>query len=99
MRDVQLLVLAALADEPMHGHGIRAEVEELSGRPIGPGTLYGAIARLEADGLIRPLPPVERRKPYEITETGLRHLAKEVAATRALVQVAERRLGGLAWNG
>ena len=98
MRDVQLLILTALAAEPMHGHGIRGEVEELSGRAVGPGTLYGAINRLEDDGLIRPLAPHGRRQPYEITGAGRRHLADEVAKSRAVVEVAERRLGGAAWT-
>ena len=98
VRDVQLLVLTALAAEPMHGHRIQFEVEDLSGRPVGPGTLYGAISRLEDDGLIRPLPRRERRKPYELTDAGRRHLADEVAKSRALVRVAERRLGGIAWT-
>jgi len=98
MRDVQLLVLTALAAEPMHGHRIRSDVEDLSGRSVGPGTLYGAISRLEEDGLIRPLPPRDRRKPYEITDAGRRHLAGEMAASRNLVQIAEERLGGIAWT-
>ena len=99
MRNVQLLVLTALAAEPMHGHRIRFEVEDLSGRPVGPGTLYGAISRLEDDGLIRALPPKERRKPYEITDAGRGHLVNEIAKSRALVQLAEQRLGGIAWTG
>ena len=99
MRDVQILVLTALAAGPMHGHAIGSEVEDLSGRAVGPGTLYGAIGRLEGDGFIRPLPPAQRRKPYEITDTGRRHLAAEMMKTRALVQAAEARLGGYAWAG
>jgi DNA-binding PadR family transcriptional regulator len=99
MRDVRLLVLTAVAAEPRHGHRIRLEVEGLSGRPVGPGTLYGAISRLEEDGFIRALTPQGRRKPYEITDAGRRHLAGEVARTRHLVEVAERRLGGVVWTG
>lgn len=94
-------MLTALAAAPMHGHRIRFEVEDLSARPVGPGTLYGAISRLEDDGLIRPLPPKERRKPYEITDAGRRHLAAKIAASRTLVQIAEERLGfeiGMATN-
>ena len=83
----------------MHGNRIRFEVEDLSGRPVGPGTLYGAISRLEDDGLIRPLPRHERRKPYELTDACRRHLADEVAKSRELVRVAERRLGGIAGTG
>ena len=99
MRNVQILVLTALAAEPLHGHRIRFEVEDLSGRPVGPGTLYGAISRLEDDGLIRALPPEERRKPYEITDAGRRHLVNEIAKSRAFVRLAEQRLGGIAWAG
>lgn len=83
----------------MHGHRIRLEVEDLSGRPVGPGTLYGAISRLEDGGLIRPLAPTERRKPYEIADAGRRRLAEAMAASRALVEIAEERLGGIAWTG
>ena len=82
----------------MHGHRIQFEVEDLSGRPVGPGTLYGAINRLEQEGFIRPLPPKDRRKPYEITDAGRRHLGDEMAASRTLVQIAEERLGGIAWT-
>ena len=32
-----------------------ADVEEISGSPLGPGTLYGALARLERRGLIEAL--------------------------------------------
>ena len=56
VRDVQLLILTALAAEPMHGHRMQSEIEALSGRPVGPGTLYGAINRLEDDGFIRRAP-------------------------------------------
>lgn len=98
MRDVQLLVLTALAAEPMHGHRIGADVEVLSGRPVGPGTLYGAIDRLEDAGYIRSLPPEGRRRPYELTALGRRHLAEEVARSRAFVDAVERRIGGAAWT-
>jgi DNA-binding PadR family transcriptional regulator len=83
----------------MHGHRIRSEVEELSSRPIGPGTLYGAINRLEEDGLVRQLVPEGRRRPYEITPAGRRQLADAVSRSRAVVEVAERRLRAAAWTG
>jgi DNA-binding PadR family transcriptional regulator len=99
VRDVQLLVLTALAAEPMHGHRMQAEVETLSGRPVGPGTLYGAINRLEDGGFIRPVQAPGRRKPYELTDAGRGRLAEEVARTRHFVDIAQRRLGGVAWTG
>jgi DNA-binding PadR family transcriptional regulator len=77
----------------MHG-----EIEALSGRPIGPGTLYGAINRLEDDGFVRALEPDGRRKPYELTDLGRRRLVAEVVRTRRLVDVATQRLGDSAWT-
>ena len=98
VRDVQLLILTALAAEPMHGHRMQAEIEALSGRPVGPGTLYGAINRLEDDGFIRPGPPRGRRRPYELTDEGRRRLAQDVARARHVVDTAQQRLGGGAWT-
>ena len=98
MRDMQLLILTALAAEPMHGHRMQSEIEALSGRPVGPGTLYGAINRLEDDGFIRQVSPWGRRRPYELTGAGRRRLAEEVARTRHLVDTAQQRLGGVAWT-
>jgi DNA-binding PadR family transcriptional regulator len=99
VRDVQFLVLTALAGAAMHGHRIRSEVEDLSGRPVGPGTLYGAISRLEDAGLIRALPPIGRRKPYQITDSGRLRLRQEAARARQVAEAAERRLGVPAWTG
>lgn len=83
----------------MHGHRIRIDIEALSGRPVGPGTLYGAIDRLERAGYIRSLPPQGRRRPYELTALGRRHLASEVTRTQAFVDTVEQRLGRAAWTG
>jgi len=46
------------------------DVESISGTPMGPGTLYGALARLERRGLIEALEPEERRRPYRLTGLG-----------------------------
>jgi len=50
------------------------DIDRLCGTRLGPGTLYGAIARLEQQGWIEPLPPEDRRQPYRITAAGLRVL-------------------------
>lgn len=99
MRDVQFLVLTALASEPLPGHRIQAEIESLSGRPIGPGTLYGALGKLEDEGLVRPTGTPGRGVPYDLTATGRARLAEQTAATERIVQVARARLGGVAWTG
>ena len=60
----------SLTDGPKHGYAIMTDVEAISGQPLGPGTLYGALARLEQRGLIEALEPVERRRPYRLTGLG-----------------------------
>jgi DNA-binding PadR family transcriptional regulator len=72
--DPPLLVLASLADGAKHGHAMLSDIEQMSGTRLGPGTLYGAITRLERDGLIEPLAPDDRRQPYRITAAGRRLL-------------------------
>jgi DNA-binding PadR family transcriptional regulator len=87
--DPGLLVLTSLADGPKHGWAITADVEELAGVRLGPGTLYGALARLEGNGLIEALPAQERRRPYRLTGAGAAALEEQL---RALEGVARRGL-------
>jgi DNA-binding PadR family transcriptional regulator len=79
--DPALLLLISLADGPKHGHAMLLDVARFAGVRLGPGTLYGALSRLEEDGHVEPLPPEGRRRPYRLTRAG-RH-------------VLEARLGGL----
>jgi len=65
-----LYILVSLADGPKHGYAIMTDVEAVSGRSLGAGTLYGALARLERRGLIEALEPTERRRPYRLTGLG-----------------------------
>ncbi len=58
------LVLVALLDGSRHGYAIGSEIERMTGRAPGPGTLYGAISRLERLGLGTARPGDGRRKPY-----------------------------------
>ena len=55
-----LFILASLGEGPKHGYAIMTDVEEMTGSPLGPGTLYGALARLEKRGLIEALEPEVR---------------------------------------
>ena len=70
--DPSMLVLASLADGPKHGYAITRDVADQVGVQLGPGTLYGAIGRLEERGFIEALPPEQRRRPYRITAAGAR---------------------------
>jgi DNA-binding PadR family transcriptional regulator len=90
--DPPLLVLASLASGPKHGHAMIEDIARLCGSRLGPGTLYGAIARLEQQGWIAPLPPEERRRPYRITAEGVRVLRAKLTT---LHQFATAGLGRL----
>ena len=70
------LVLAALRDGPRQHVRLFDAVRELDG-PVGPGTLYAAVARLERLGLIEPFITGGRRA-YRLT--GSRSTADRVPA-------------------
>jgi DNA-binding PadR family transcriptional regulator len=91
--DPPLLVLASLAQGPKHGHAMIEDIARLCGTRLGPGTLYGAIARLEQQGWIEPLEPEERRRPYRITAEGLRVLRARLATMQQFVRAGVKRAG------
>ena len=93
--DPPLLVLWSLANGPKHGHAMIEDIESLCGSRLGPGTLYGAIARLEAQGWIEPLPPEERRHPYRITPQGVQVLRSKLTILHRLAQAGLQRLEAL----
>jgi len=68
--DASVLILTSLAEGPKHGYALIQDVKQFAGVELGPGTLYGALDRLERLGLIEPLPASERRHPYRITAPG-----------------------------
>jgi DNA-binding PadR family transcriptional regulator len=93
--DPPLLVLASLANGPKHGHAMIDDIDRLCGTRLGPGTLYGAIARLEQQGWIEPLPAEERRRPYRITVEGLRVLRAKLTTLQQFTKAGLRRLASL----
>ena len=91
--DPTLLVLASLADGDKHGYGMMTDIADFAGVNLGPGTLYGAIARLEARGLIKAVASDdERRRPYRLTPAGRAQLEEQLAGLEPIVRVASRRL-------
>ncbi|MEU4191816.1 PadR family transcriptional regulator [Kribbella sp. NPDC026611] len=90
--DSQTLVLAVLADGPKHGYAINSGIEELTGERLGAGSLYGALSRLEAKGLIETLEEQGRQRPVQITPAGREVLEKEL---RAMARVANAGLQNL----
>jgi DNA-binding PadR family transcriptional regulator len=93
--DPPLLVLASLASGPKHGHAMIEDIQRLCGTRLGPGTLYGAIARLEQQGWITPLPPEDRRQPYRITVEGLRVLRARLTTLQQFSKAGLKRLEAL----
>ena len=87
-----LYVMISLADGPKHGYAMTQDIESVSGQILGPGTLYGAIARLEARKWIEPLPAEDRRRPYRLTSAGQRVLRHRLESLRALARVGRARL-------
>ncbi len=92
MTDPSLLVLSSLAGGDKHGYAMMEDIERFAGVCLGPGTLYGAITRLEERGWIRPLDSKDRRQPYAITGAGREHLRKQLASIRRVVHAGLRRL-------
>jgi DNA-binding PadR family transcriptional regulator len=68
------------------------DIARLCGTRLGPGTLYGAIARLEQQGWIEPLSPEERRRPYRITGVGLRVLRAKLTTLQQFTKAGMKRL-------
>jgi DNA-binding PadR family transcriptional regulator len=92
MTDPTLLVLSSLADGDKHGYAMMEDIERFAGLRLGPGTLYGAITRLEQRGWIRPVNSRDRRQPYTITGAGREHLQDQLANLDRVVRAGLRRL-------
>jgi DNA-binding PadR family transcriptional regulator len=98
MHEATFLILTALVDQPRHGYGVIQEVAALSeGRfRLRPGTLYGALDRLTADGLVRidgeEVVEGRLRRYYRLTTAGAKELAAEADRLRCNAETATRRL-------
>jgi DNA-binding PadR family transcriptional regulator len=102
-----LHIVLALNRGERHGYALMRDVDVLSDGVIkmGPGTLYGTLKKLVAQGLIeqsdhRPDPTLddERRKYYRLTSLGQAVCAAEIQRLANLVErtrsaVAGRLLG------
>ncbi len=79
---LELLLLAALDDEPSHGYAIAETLRRRSGGTfdLPDGTIYPALRRLEASGLVASRWSAEaprRRRMYRLTAEGRRALVSE----------------------
>ncbi len=92
------LLLAVVADGPLHGYGIVERLRELSaGRfDLPEGTVYPALHRLEGSGLLRSRWTVSagrRRRLYELTRSGQFELGRRSDAWQSFAAAVERILG------
>lgn len=90
--DPTLLILTSLSSGPKHGYALLQDIDEFAGVQLGPGTLYGAIGRLETRGLIEALEPRGRTRPYALTDAGGEALAAMLEELRAILDVGTSRL-------
>ena len=91
--DPALFILVSLAGGEKHGYAMMEDIEATCGVRLGPGTLYGALSRLEKRGLVEPLVSEAWRERYEEEFVAL--LEQRPASVTDLFDVA---LGALdAW--
>jgi DNA-binding PadR family transcriptional regulator len=92
-QDPTILVLTSLTGGPQHGYSMIQDIEVMSGVIMGPGTLYGVLARLEEEGLVEALPSEDRRRPYRITAYGAAVLRERLETISAVARIGLKRLG------
>jgi DNA-binding PadR family transcriptional regulator len=90
--DPAVLILSSLADGDKHGWALIKDIEAFADVVLGPGTLYGALSRLEERGLVEALPTQERRRPYRLTAVGAQALHMYLSHARTVADTGLRRL-------
>lgn len=96
---LEALLLSILADGPRHGYAVVEELRLRSGGrfALPEGTVYPALHRLEADGLLTSrwsTRSARRRREYALTAAGRRELGARVAGWRAFAEAVEAVLAG-----
>jgi DNA-binding PadR family transcriptional regulator len=90
--DASVLILTSLADGPKHGYALIQDINGFAGLQLGPGTLYGALDRLERLDLVEALPTDDRRHPYQITAAGAAALRAHLDSLERVSAVGRLRL-------
>lgn len=95
-------ILLSLGAGERHGYAMKREIAARTGGKLklGPGVLYGSIAKLLEQGLIeeadeRPDPHLddERRRYYRISTLGRKAMQREAARLAELAQLAAAMFG------
>jgi DNA-binding PadR family transcriptional regulator len=90
--DPALLILASLAGGAKHGYAMMLDIEQMTGVHLGPGTLYGALARLQKSHLIQSMPSSDRRLPYQLTPQGSALLRNQISLLSSFTELVLKRL-------
>jgi PadR family transcriptional regulator, regulatory protein PadR len=95
---LDLLILKALALEPLHGLGVSRRIGQLTHGTfdVQPGSLFPALHRLEEAGWLAsswgPSENNRRAKYYRLTRAGQRQLADEVSEWNRIALAIGRAL-------
>ena len=95
MSESYYYILLCLAKGANHGYGIMQMTEKLSGGDvtIGSGTMYGATGNMMKKGWIREImsegPGLERRRLYQLTDSGREALRAEIARLQRMLENSE----------
>ena len=76
---LDLLLLSVLSSAPLHGYAVIEELRRRGGFDLPEGTVYPALHRLEAGGLLDSRWSAEagrRRRVYSLTRRGRRELTR-----------------------
>jgi PadR family transcriptional regulator len=97
LRPASYFVLAALLDGPLHGYAISARAAELSQGEVrlAAGTLYGALERMAARGLVEidgeETVEGRLRRYYRLTNGGREAVLEEADRLAAAARVVQAR--------
>lgn len=88
------LILAVVSREPLHGYAVIESLKTRSGGELAlpEGTVYPALHRLEADGLLSSEWSVvggRRRRVYSITKRGTKELGRSRERWRVFAKTIE----------
>ena len=75
-------ILNVLANGPRAPHAMQREIDARCGVTVGPGTLFGTIARLERHALIEVIAGTPVPRTYRLTALGAETLAVQLEAVR-----------------
>jgi PadR family transcriptional regulator PadR len=97
---IQTIILALLADTPLHGYALAKEIERRSEDALtfGEGTIYPALKALERQGFISSAwenPDVgPARKVYSLTSEGTKELLRRRDTWSRFTRAIELTVGG-----